>query len=91
MIRVFLFYLIPFLLPFVMYAIYLYFDKRAGGTKGWRLTSASIVAVVGLLLMSISLFILGLTTGSSPDGTYMPPKFKDGKLIDSYIIPKKAD
>lgn len=91
MIRVFLFYLIPFLLPFVMYAIYLYFDRRAGGTKGWKLTSASIVAIIGLLLMSISLFILGLTTGSPPEGTYVPPQFKDGKLIDSTIIPPKAD
>jgi len=94
MIRSILFHLIPLLLPFVVYALYLYFNKRAGGDKGWGRNSIAIATLSGLILMTLSLLILGLVSGEPREGTvYVPPRFEDGKLIESQIVPadKKKD
>ncbi|MEX0583007.1 MAG: DUF6111 family protein [Sneathiella sp.] len=88
MIRAILFHIIPLLLPFVVYGVYLYFNARAGGDKSWGKTSLAITTISGLLLMAISLIALGLVSGESSDGTvYVPPRFEDGRIIDSQILP----
>ncbi len=88
MIRAILFHVIPLILPFVVYALYLYFDKRAGGDKKWGRNSVAVATVSGLLLMAISLFVLGFVSGDPREGTvYVPPRFEDGKLIDSQVLP----
>ncbi|PHQ68757.1 MAG: hypothetical protein COB93_09805 [Sneathiella sp.] len=88
MIKAILFHGIPLLLPFVIYGLYLYFDKRAGGDKGWGRNSIAIATLAGLVLMAVSLVALGLVSGVSREGTvYVPPKFEDGRIIDSQILP----
>ncbi len=88
MIRSILFHLIPLLLPFVVYAVYLYFNARAGGDKKWGKVSLAVTTMIGLLLMAASLITLGLVSGSPREGTvYVPPRFEDGRLIDSQILP----
>lgn len=92
MIRSVLFHVIPLILPFVVYAVYLYFNKRAGGDKTWRGKSIAVLTVVGLMLMALSLLILGAVSGEPREGTvYVPPKFIDGKLIDSEVIPAEKN
>jgi hypothetical protein len=88
MIRAILFYVIPLILPFVVYGLYLYFNAKAGGDKTWGRNSIAIATIVGLLLMAVSLIVLGLVSGVPREGTiYVPPRFEDGKIIDSQIIP----
>lgn len=88
MIRSILFHVIPLILPFVVYGLYLYFNKKAGGEKSWGKNSVAIATLIGLLLMATSLISLGLLSGDPREGTvYVPPKFEDGKLIDSKVIP----
>ncbi|WP_340151129.1 DUF6111 family protein [uncultured Sneathiella sp.] len=88
MIRAILFHIIPLILPFVVYGVYLYFNARAGGDKSWGKTSLAIATISGLLLMAISLITLGLVSGESQEGTiYVPPRFEDGRIIDSQILP----
>ena len=90
MIRTILFYIIPLILPFVVYGLYLYFDAKAGGDKSWSRNSIAISMVVGLLLMAASLIVLGLISGEPREGTvYVPPRFEDGKIIDSQVVPAK--
>jgi uncharacterized protein DUF6111 len=91
MIRSFFIHLIPFLLPFVLYALYLYFDKRAGGDKRWQWNSVSIALITGLVLTILSFVILGLNSGEPIDGTYIPPRYEDGRIIDSIVIPNKKN
>ena len=75
MIRAILFHIIPLILPFVVYGVYLYFNARAGGDKSWGKTSLAIATISGLLLMAISLITLGLVSGESQEGTiYVPPR-----------------
>ena len=88
MIRAILFHIIPLILPFVVYGVYLYFNSRAGGDKKWGKTSLAIATVSGLLLMAASLIALGLVSGEPSEGTvYVPPRFEDGRIIDSQILP----
>ena len=88
MIRSILFHVIPLILPFVVYGVYLYFNARAGGDKKWEKTSLAIATIVGLLLMAASLITLGLISGEPSEGTvYVPPRFEDGRIIDSQILP----
>ncbi|WP_373086205.1 DUF6111 family protein [Sneathiella sp.] len=88
MIRGILFHVILLLLPFVIYGVYLYFDARAGGSKSWGRNSIAIATVSGLMLMAISLIALGMLSGDPRQGTvYVPPRFEDGKVIDSQVVP----
>ena len=88
MIRAILFHIIPLILPFVVYGVYLYFNARAGGDKSWGKTSLAIATISGLLLMAISLITLGLVSGESQEGTiYVPPDLRNGRIIDSQILP----
>ncbi|MCF8465917.1 MAG: DUF6111 family protein [Sneathiella sp.] len=88
MIRAILFYIIPLIFPFVVYGVYLYFNSKAGGDKAWGRNSIAIATVTGLLLMAVSLIILGIVSGEPREGTvYVPPRFEDGKVIDSQVVP----
>ena len=88
MIRSILFHVIPLILPFVVYGVYLYFNARAGGDKKWGKTSLAVATITGLVLMAMSLIALGLVSGDPREGTvYVPPRFEDGRLIDSQVLP----
>ena len=67
MIRTILFYIIPLILPFVVYGLYLYFDAKAGGDKSWSRNSIAISMVVGLLLMAGVYISVGVLASSITD------------------------
>ncbi len=91
MLRGFLFHLIPLLLPFIVYGLYLYFNKRAGGEKTWRGRSVAIATIIGLVLMGISMVTLVVLREAPAEGEYVPPRFEDGKLIEPQILPSPSD
>lgn len=91
MIRGFLIHLIPLLVPFIVYGVYLYYLKRAGGEGTWRGKSIAIVTIIGLLLMSISFVVLWTVQDPPKDGIYIPSRFENGKLIAPQIIPNKQE
>ncbi|MBE7635530.1 hypothetical protein GUA87_01640 [Sneathiella sp. P13V-1] len=91
MIRTFLVHVIPLLLPFLVYAVYLYYVNKAGGEKTWAGKTVAVLAMIGLILMSLSFVALWAFTEQTPDGDYVPTRYKDGKLIESEIIPKPSD
>jgi len=86
MIRSFLIHLIPLLLPFIVYAIYLYYVRRAGGEKTWAGKTVAILTLIGLFLMSASFVALWAFTERTADGVYVPPRFENGRIIDSEIV-----
>ncbi|MCG8494023.1 MAG: DUF6111 family protein [Sneathiellales bacterium] len=87
MLRGFLFHLIPLLIPFVVYGVYLYFNRRAGGEKTWQGKSVAIATILGLILMAFSFIGVAALREDQLGGTYVPPRYEDGKIIDSEIIP----
>ena len=95
MIKTLLIYLIFFFLPLAIYLSWVYFraeylqrrnetsseEDNASKSRGWPWA----IALGGLLVM-IALFFTAFLGGSSPDSEYMPPSYKDGKIIPGKTI-----
>ena len=85
MLRVLLHYLLPFVLPIVAYAAYVYLTKTA--TTGW-LGRAPWVWLLGTgaALVCVSLIAWGLFEGADPGTTYIPPRFEDGRVVPGEFV-----
>jgi hypothetical protein len=83
MLRVLLYYVLPFLLPFVGFFTYRYLltDGRAllQNTPWFVLTTA------GLALVVVSLFTIAFTGGWDVEGDYRPPRFEDGRIVPGEV------
>ncbi len=80
-----------FLIPFVIYGIYLLMVKRAGGEGTVKGRSVAITAIIGLVLMGGSFIVLWAVQDNPKDGVYIPPRYEDGKLIEGQILPREPD
>ena len=47
------------------------------------------LAVAGTLLLALVLFVVNLHFGTSATGTYVPPRWEDGRIVPSHIEPDK--
>lgn len=94
MIRIFILYILPILLPSLMYFGWIAFvHKNEGEAPGksdmlregpwFRLIFA------GLGLMMIGLVLSAIMGGMSPEGQYQPPYTKDGKIVPGRMVPKE--
>ena len=82
MIRPVLTELALFLVPFAIYAVYLW-ATRAGvlHPESWRLPTLMWLTIVALLLMAGSFIVLAHWGGEPPGSTYIPAHIEDGKLV----------
>ena len=86
MLRIVIQHLLLFLLPLILYAIYIAAMRQraqaTGGTKpDWEDGPWFWLVVAGIVL-SISAFVfLGITGGASTNSDYIPPRIIDGKII----------
>lgn len=82
MIRKLLWTLLPFLLPFVAYAIYWLLAKRAAARgKIWTDAPWYWLVASGLVLMIAALGASAFWGGAPPGSTYIPAQVKDGQII----------
>ena len=87
--RVLLQYLLPLILPTVLYLIWAMAVRDSG--SGRRL--ATIVRegpwfwliVAGLVLAGGSLIITALTSGSEPGATYVAPRLENGRVVPGHF------
>ena len=79
MLRIFLFYILPFLLPFVGFFTYRYLVTD--GRALLQNTPWFILCVAGLALVIASLVTLALTGGWESQGDYAPPRLEDGRIV----------
>jgi hypothetical protein len=87
MLRVLLQYLLPLLLPFLVYAAYVALARgRLPDWLGLDGRQWLILGGTGMLLMVISLVTWSLLTGSPPEETYIPPRFEDGRVIPGTTV-----
>jgi hypothetical protein len=82
MIRPVLTELALFLLPFVVYAIYLW-ATRAGvlHPDSWTLPRIAWLLIAALVLMIGSFVVLAEWGGAPPGSTYVPAHTEDGKFV----------
>jgi hypothetical protein len=85
--RLFLQYVLPLLLPFLIYAAYIALAQ--GRIPNWLdLNEREWVMLggTGLALLLISLVTWSLLTGSPPDETYIPPHLEDGRIVPGTTV-----
>ena len=82
MLRNFLFHVVPFLLPFIAYGLYLFATRRAR-EKGQAFDEAPWywLLAAGLTLMVASLIAVWAFTGDPAGGEYVAPHVQDGKMV----------
>jgi hypothetical protein len=89
MFRILLQYLLPLILPALIYLAYI---AIARGGKIDRLGQAPWLqlTIAGVALLVVSLVAWGLTTGSPPEEVYVPPRFEDGRVVPSTTVQPEA-
>lgn len=80
-------YAIPLLLPFVLYFVWAFLERRRAAAGGRQAKDAPWVwlTMAGLALLVVSLFATGLLSGSEPGGVYVPPHVEDGRVVPGRV------
>lgn len=86
MLRKLLFHLLPFLLPFVLYAGWMALARRKAAATGgalaaWPRAHVAWLAIAGLTLVILSFVAVALFTGSEVGRTYVPPRLEEGVIV----------
>ena len=87
MTRILLHYVLPIVLPFVIYGVWLALARRkarpagAAATPDWRDAPWVWLLIAGGGLVAVSLVALALTGGNPPGETYIPPHLIDGEIV----------
>ena len=87
MLRVLLQYVLPLVLPFLIYGACIALAQ--GRLPGWLdLDQRQWVMLggTGLALLMISLVTWGVLSGSPPDETYVPPHLEDGEIVPGTTV-----
>jgi hypothetical protein len=87
MLRVLLQYLLPLLLPFLLYAAYV--GLAHGRMPSWLDLGSrqwAMLGGTGLVLLMISLFAWSLLSGAPPEEIYIPPYLKDGEIVPGRTV-----
>lgn len=85
--RLLLSYLLPIVLPFIIYGVWLLLARRkvrlagADGVPEWRDAPWTWLLTASALLVAASFVALALTGGSPPGGTYVAPHYIDGVIV----------
>jgi len=71
-----------FLIPFVVYALFL-IATRSGvlSSASWPVHMIAKLALGALVLVVISFVLLAHFSGASPDSTYVPAHIENGSLV----------
>lgn len=89
MLRIVLFYLLPFLLPFIGFFAYRFLVTR--GQALLDHTPWFVLTLVGLGLVIATLLSLALSGGGRPGFDYVPPRFEGGRVVPGEIRAPLAD
>ena len=81
MLRVIIVHLLLFLLPMLGYAFWLLITRRSAAQEEWEDAPRMWLAIIGGVLVIISLVFFASFEGTKPNGVYKPAEFKDGKLV----------
>lgn len=94
MIRIVFAYIVPFLLPTIVYAAWLWYRARyvethEGNAPGLEKGPWPLTLFLGAVLVLIILGATAIMSGGSTDGRYVPPHLEDGEMIPGHLEPRK--
>ena len=89
MTRVALTIVVPLILPSLLYIAWLRATGRLMAVRGgiaplpwpWLIGS-------GLALAALTLVVVNVQFGNSPQGTYVPPHVEDGRVVPGHVVPQ---
>jgi hypothetical protein len=92
MLREILTLVVPLLLPTVLYLVWIRAVRwsETGGAAIWHKLPWVWLAVTGVALTAIVLFVVTVGFGTSERGTYVPPYFENGRIVPGHIDPGKT-
>ncbi|MCC6982149.1 MAG: hypothetical protein IT535_02655 [Bauldia sp.] len=71
-----------FLLPFVVYGVYIVLTRRSLGTSDdWSLKVFGWLLLAGAAVMLVGLFLVTTFGGASPNLDYHPATLRDGQIV----------
>jgi len=77
-----------FVLPFVLYGLYLWLLRRSQKQDpNWREAPWAWLAITGLVLVALSFFVLRFMEGDNGVGTVVPAHMENGRLVPSQVKP----
>ncbi|MGC2414518.1 MAG: DUF6111 family protein [Stellaceae bacterium] len=98
MLRVFFTIVLPLVLPTALYLVWLRVAHwpRAGSSEGspvdesvrWAALPWVWLAAAGAALLALVLFVVTVHFGTSQPGTYVPPRWENGRVVPGHIEPK---
>ena len=94
MLRVIFTIVLPLVLPTAVYLLWMWIANRTslrgsrqGGGVGWAALPWLWLAGTGVLLLVLVLFVVTGHYDSSTPGTYVPPRWENGRIIPGHIEP----
>ena len=90
MIRKLLLYILPFVLPFVLYGLYTWIARLRAAATGRPAVALQDTPWLWLIAAGVALFIVtliafSLLSGGDIEGTYVPPRLIDGDIAPAEI------
>ncbi len=87
MIRIVIENVLLFLLPTLIYVVYVYIRGRAEGNEAPILNDAPLIwlFLAGVVLMLSVLLVFGSTSGWQSGLPYQPPVYKDGRIEPGHV------
>ncbi len=90
--RILLQYLLPLILPTVLYFLWVNYKRRKDPNADISVRRAWFWLISsGCLLLIVVLVFTGLTRGTPAGGTYEPPRLENGEIVPSKVVPPKTD
>jgi hypothetical protein len=89
MTRIALTIVVPLLLPTVLYWLWLRATGRLA-VGGYAALPWPWLLSVGVALTALTLVVVTVHYGNSPQGAYVAPHVEDGKMVPGHVVPRAA-
>ena len=99
MLRIFLTIVLPLVAPTILYLVWLRVARwpsegssegsPAGEKLGWATLPWVWLAAAGAALLALVLFVVTVHFGTAQPGTYVPPRWENGKIVPGHIEPAR--
>jgi hypothetical protein len=87
MLRIFLTFVLPLLLPTLIYFCWVGLVQPAGERAGISGMLLAGLIGCGVLLLAATLFVVTVHFGAPQPGAYVPPRYQNGRVVPAHIDP----
>jgi uncharacterized protein DUF6111 len=88
MLRVFATIVLPLVLPTALYLCWITFVQRTDVIR-WNGLPFAWLAAAGAVLLGFVLFVVTVGFGTSQPGTYVPPRWENGRIVPGHVEPRR--